>query len=205
MTGWPPAVTLLDMTNHGPAPAPILGAINRALDRARAPTYVFERAATLAIETALLIAGAVATVRSLPEGIAAAIVAGLQLTATELRREEASVAARHRERGAITILPLPLHKQARALERAKALKIITWFWPSAIMVVAAAPSGRVAWPALVATIAALVRAAWSELVMPLWRRSRVLWRARQQLLPICTWCDKQHFTGKNYCQGACRP
>jgi len=155
-----------------------LDRIHRAIDASGVETYIFERAAFLLLELVLLALGALPVVTDLRSGIFVAGVGILRLTEAEVRREEASVMGRHRERGGIS--ELPEHKRKRAAWRARMLERMSWYWPSLVLFALAAASrsyGAALWVGLGSV---LVRAAWARLVMPAWRRSRIAWRKRQE-------------------------
>jgi hypothetical protein len=153
----------------------LIETIHRRLDRRARPTFVYERAATLLLEVVLLIACAVAAVTGWRSLIAAGLVGVLRLYETELRREDASVLGRHKERGGVS--PLPPEKVARAAHRERSLEVVTWLWPGLTSLVMAAEAGPITVTAIAAISATLVRATWGRVVMPRWRASRVAWRA----------------------------
>ncbi len=162
--------------------------LHRWIDRSTRPTYVYERAVFLGLEVALLVACAVPVATSVRAVALAILVGALRLHEAELRREDGSVMGRHTERGGV--LPLPEHKHARARQRANALEIVSWAWPSLTTVLLAADQRTpfVAWT--VALGAGLVRAAWSRAVMPAWRRSRVAWRTARDTIGTCAGCGQ---------------
>jgi hypothetical protein len=137
-------------------------------------TWRYERAATLALETALLIACALPAVHDLRSGAIAAVTGLLRLYQAETAREKASIEGRHRERHAAP--PYPPRKQALIDALAWREQLVTWAWPALIVLVAADSWG---WPAATALFATLARAAWAKLAFPAWRRSRAAWRATQ--------------------------
>lgn len=162
--------------------------IHRHIDRTKRPTYIYERAAFLLVEVALLVACAVPVVTSVRAAALAILVGALRLHEAELRREDASVTGRHAERGGVS--PLPAAKEAQAQRRARALELVSWAWPSLTTVLLAADQRTPAAAWMVAVLAALVRAAWARLVMPAWRRSRVAWRTARDTIGTCAGCGQ---------------
>ena len=158
----------------------IIDTIHHHLDRQTRPTFVYERAATLALEVMLLVACALPAVTGWRSCIAAGLVGVLRLYETELRREDASVLGRHKERGGVSALPA--EKVARAGHRERALEVVTWVWPGMTALVMAAEVGPIIATAIAAIGATLVRAAWGRMIMPRWRASRVAWRASDSVM-----------------------
>ncbi len=148
--------------------------IHKYLDKSRRKTFEYERAANFLLEFVLLVVGALPIVTSVRSGLAYGLVAVLRLYETELRREDASVAGRHAERGGV--LPLPSEKVARAEQRTKTLALVTWIWPGLAALVQAAESKLFGVVLLVSVGTTLVRVAWGRVLMPAWRKSRVEWK-----------------------------
>lgn len=162
--------------------------IHRHLDRSPRPTYAYERAGFLLVEGLLLVVCAVPVVTSTRAALLAIVVGALRLHEAELRREDASVVGRHAERGGIS--PLPAHKEARARQRANALEIISWAWPSLTTVLLAVDQPTPIAACAVALVAGIARATWSRAVMPAWRRSRVAWRTARDTIGTCAGCGQ---------------
>lgn len=148
--------------------------IHKYLDKSRRKTFEYERAANFILEIVLLVVGALPVVTSIRSGLAYGLIAILRLYETEIRREDASVAGRHAERGGV--LPLPSEKVARAEQRAKTLAVVTWVWPGLAAIVQAAESRLWGVVFLVSLGATLVRVLWGRVIMPAWRKSRIEWQ-----------------------------
>lgn len=156
----------------------VMQRIHQFLDASKRRTYVYERAAFLALEVALLVACAVPTIVGWRSGVAALIVGCLRLYEAELRREEASVTGRHKELGGVA--DLPPEKVARAASRTRALEVVGWLWPILTTMVASADAGRLSAGAALGVGATIVRWVWSRRIMPRWRASRLAWRMSKE-------------------------
>ncbi len=152
--------------------------VHKCLDKSSRKTFEYERAANFLLELVLLVVGALPIVTGIRSGLAYGLVAALRLYETELRREDASVAGRHAERGGV--LPLPSEKVTRAAQRTKTLAVVTWIWPGLAAIVQAAESKLFGVVLLVSVGTTLVRVAWGRVLMPAWRGSRLAWQNAHQ-------------------------
>lgn len=149
--------------------------IHRFIDASGRPTYVYERRAFLLLEAVLLAACALPVVTGWRSAATYALAALLRLAEAELKREDASVAGRHAERGGVS--PLPPEKAARAARRSRALEVVGWLWPVLLAAAGAAEAGTLTLAAGAGLWATLCRWFWARRVLPAWRTSRVAWQA----------------------------
>jgi hypothetical protein len=153
-------------------------AVHRWLDSAPRRTYVYERRVMLAREVLLATLTALATVRDLRGGIAATLSLVVGLYAFEIRRERASIHARHVERG--NVAPsLPAIKQDKLDRLAWHESMLAWVFPGLLALVGAAQAQSVTLAIVVGIVSTYFRAAWDLRWMPAWRLSRVTWRHRE--------------------------
>lgn len=154
-----------------------LAPIHRFLDRSSWKTYAYERLVSLLFEAVLLLVCALPLVRSWRSALAQIAILILQLHASEVRRELASIDGRHAEAGGVS--PLPEAKAALRAKLERHLDLVSWVWPGLAAAVTAVESRSVALGAVLGLLATLARVAWGRALFPAWRRSRLAWRAEQ--------------------------
>lgn len=150
--------------------------IHSFLDRSSVPTWRYERAVRITMETLLLIACAVPVITGWRSLVAQLIVGALRLHQAENGREKASIVGRFAEAGEPTTLMLPARKKARLAVLDARDAIITWSWPVVVPIVSAAETSAWSWALALGIAATLVRAWFDKWAMPKWRASRVEWR-----------------------------
>jgi hypothetical protein len=150
--------------------------VHSFLDRSLVPTWKYERAVRVALETLLLIACAVPVVTGWRSLIAQAIVCALRLHQAEVGREKASILGRAKEHGFILDPLMGLEKKKRLAVLDARDAIITWVWPVLVPVVSAAETSAWTWALGIGIIATIVRVWFDKWAMPKWRASRVEWR-----------------------------
>jgi len=151
--------------------------VHSFLDRSLVPTWKYERAVRVALETILLVACAVPVVTGWKSLLAQIIVGALRLHQAETGREKVSILSRAKEQG------LFLEPSTMGKEKAKRLhvldareSIIAWVWPVLVPLVASAETNSWTLVLGIGIVATVVRAAFDKVVILKWRTSRVEWR-----------------------------
>lgn len=161
-----------------------MNCVHSFLDRSSVPTWKYERAVRVLMETTLLVACAVPVITGWKSLLAQIIVGALRLHQAEVGREKASIIGRAYEHKLLPALDLPTVKRnlIHAIEKREA--IIAWVWPVLVPLVAAAETN--AWTLVLAVgiVATIVRVWFDKWVMPKWRTSRVKWREREHVSVI---------------------
>jgi hypothetical protein len=150
--------------------------VHSFLDRSSVPTWKYERAVRVAMETILLVACAAPVVTGWRSLLAQIIVGALRLHQAEVGREKASIIGRAYEHRLLPALDLPTAKRnlIHAIEKREA--IIAWVWPVLVPLVAAAETNAWTLVLVVGIVATIVRIWFDKWVTPNWRTNRVDWR-----------------------------
>jgi len=156
--------------------------VHSFLDRSSVPTWKYERAVRVAMETILLAACAAPVVAGWKSLLAQVIVGALRLHQAEVGREKTSILSRAKEQG-LFLEPSTMGKEkARRLNVLDAREaIIAWVWPVLVPLVAAAETN--AWTLVlgIGIVATIVRVVFDKVVIPNWRTDRVGWRKANTL------------------------
>jgi len=150
--------------------------VHSFLDRSSVPTWKYERAVRVAMETILLVACAAPVVTGWRSLLAQIIVGALRLHQAEVGREKASIMSRPKEQGLIAEPMLIFSKRQRIAVLDKREAIIAWFWPVLVPLVAAAETNAWTLVLVVGIVATFVRIWFDKWVIPNWRTNRVDWR-----------------------------
>jgi len=156
--------------------------VHSFLDRSSVPTWQYERAVRVAMETILLVACAVPVVTGWRSLLAQIIVGALRLHQAEVGREKTSILSRAKEQG------LFLEPSTMGKEKAKRLNvldareaIIAWVWPVLVPLVAAAETNARTLVLGIGIVATVARVVFDKVVILNWRTSRVGWRKANPL------------------------
>jgi hypothetical protein len=150
--------------------------LHSLLDRSSRPTWQYERAVRVLLETLLLIACAAPVVTGRHSLIAQVIVGALRLHQAEVGREKASIIGRAKEHGFILDPLMGLTKKKRLAILDARDAIITWFWPVLVPIVSASETNAFTWALGIGIIATMIRVWFDKWAMPKWRAGRVEWR-----------------------------
>jgi hypothetical protein len=143
------------------------------------PTWQYEALAVLAVELVCVLAVMAVTPVG-PARLTAIVAGGLSLLAAEAARVRLSVETRRREEAERRGLVAPeLHCDADVRRAQWILDVISWIWPAAPTVIAAAAAGSFALPSTVATATVFVRLLRDRVAYPAWRR----WWLRRRAEP----------------------
>lgn len=146
------------------------------LDRSSVPTWKYERAVRVTMETILLVVCAAPVVTGWRSLLAQIIVGALRLHQAEVGREKASIMSRPKEQGLIAEPMLIFSKRQRIAVLDAREAIIAWVWPVLVPLVSVAETNAWTWALQFGFFATLIRVGFDKWVMPRWRASRVEWR-----------------------------